>query len=721
MKTTLLIIASFFISMTVLSQSKIHGVVLDNRNEPVVGANIYLKDTYDGATSSVDGSFSFETEESGKFTLTISFIGFKTYESEIELPIADRKIDVKLIESINKIDGVVISAGTFEASDERKAVQLKPLDVVTTAGALGDVVGALQTLPGATTVGESGRLFVRGGESRETQTFIDGIMVQNPYNSTIPNLPTRGRYSPLLFKGTSFSTGGYSAEYGQALSSALVLSSKDMPTQDKTDISVMAVGADISQVKKFENSALIGKVEYTNLAPLFSVVHQDVQWEKEPETISGMLSYRQKISENGLLKLYSNYGHSKFSLFRTEVGEAAQSLIELINDNAYLNVSYSDILNKKWSMKTGVSYGYNKDKVQLGADNLTEINQGSHIKTAMFYDASERVSVKFGAELLHQNFDELFEESATFEEFSTAFKENIYSAFGEADLFASNRLVFRAGARLEHSTLLGETQLSPRASMAFKASDESQFSFAYGRFYQLPSNGDFRFTQDLEFERAHHYILNYQIMKNERTFRAEAYYKDYDRLVKFDSQNPFDIAKIDNSGYGYARGIDLWWRDRKSIKNADFWISYSLLDTERNYRGYPESATPSFAAKHNIAVVYKHFVADLKSQIGFAYKVASGRPYDNPNTDGFNNEKTKTYNTLNLNWSYLHRSNIIIHGEVSNVLGTNNIFGYEYAASPDNNGVFAERAVMPPAPRFIFVGLFITLSKDNKANQIDSL
>ena len=135
----------------------------------------------------------------------------------------------------------MLSTGTFEAGAESRVTALKPLDVVTTASALGDFLGALQTLPGTSTVGEDGRLFVRGGGADETQIFIDGIRVFAPYTPTANNIPTRGRFSPFLFKGISFSTGGYSAEYGQALSGVLKLNTIDEPDQEKTDISLMTL------------------------------------------------------------------------------------------------------------------------------------------------------------------------------------------------------------------------------------------------------------------------------------------------------------------------------------------------------------------------------------------------------------------------------------------------------------------------------------------------
>ncbi|MEJ7665878.1 MAG: hypothetical protein WKG07_43365 [Hymenobacter sp.] len=57
----------------------------------------------------------------------------------------------------------MITGGAFEASDERRAAVLKPLDMLTTAGANADIAAALNTLPGTTRVGEEGKLFVRGG------------------------------------------------------------------------------------------------------------------------------------------------------------------------------------------------------------------------------------------------------------------------------------------------------------------------------------------------------------------------------------------------------------------------------------------------------------------------------------------------------------------------------------------------------------------------------
>jgi outer membrane cobalamin receptor len=165
----------------------------------------------------------------------------------------------------------------------------------------------------------------------------------------------------------------------------------------------------------------------------------------------------------------------------------------------------------------------------------------------------------------------------------------------------------------------------------------------------------------------------------------------------------------------------LFWRDSKSIKNIDYWVSYSYLDSERDYRNYPMQAQPNFVNTHNLSVVGKYWIADWKSQIGFSYTFASGRTYTNPNEVGFLNAKTKAYSSLSLNWAYLISQQKILYLSINNALGYKNINGYQYANTPDINGDFARRAIRPAADQFFFVGFFWTISEDKKSNQLDNL
>ncbi|GAB1351209.1 hypothetical protein MASR1M107_34240 [Ignavibacteriales bacterium] len=163
MKYLLLIL---LLPFTLFSQTKISGVIRSSQGELLTGANIFIKGSYDGASSDVK-RYRFTTTETGEQILIASYIGYKTKESKILLDEKPLTFEIKLDPDAKIMKQVTISAGSFEASDERKSVVLKPLDILTTAGATGDLSGALNTLPGTSQVGEQEGLFVRGGSSQK--------------------------------------------------------------------------------------------------------------------------------------------------------------------------------------------------------------------------------------------------------------------------------------------------------------------------------------------------------------------------------------------------------------------------------------------------------------------------------------------------------------------------------------------------------------------------
>lgn len=706
-------------AVTCFSQTTITGKVIDNNDEPIPGANIVIEDTYDGTSSDADGSFSFVTEEKGSKKLVVSSLGYAPVQFIVELNGTSISLSPSLREEINQLEAVEISAGSFTAGEEHRRTILKALDIATTAGATADIAGALNTLPGTQKVGESGRLFVRGGDGNETRTFIDGMAVLDAYGPAAPNAPSRGRFLPFMFKGTSFSTGGYSSEYGQALSSVLVLNSKDKAEMNQTDIGILSIGADVAHTQVWDKASWTGKVQYTNIRPYFGLINQRIDWIDAPLSLEGSTAFRQKIGKDGMFKFFGNFNRSNFSLYNHDILDATKKQrYELANNYTYGNASYSDVLNDKWNVRGGLSYTVNENKTHIEKRPLTESEKGIHGKFVAEHSMSDRVEVKLGSEVISRTYEASRTDSVTSAFLKQSFDESIVAPFGEAELYASNRFVTRVGARVEYSSLIEKLSVDPRVSIAYKPGRNGQFSFAYGTFRQSPKNQYVRADHRLASEKAEHFILNYQIINDNRTFRLETYYKRYDKLVKFADRN---ARLLNNDGRGFARGIEFFWRDSKSLKNVDYWISYSYLDTKRNYLNFPYSAAPSFSSKHNVSVVYKHFINELKSQVGFTYSYSSGRPYNDPNEELFNSKKTPSYQDLSVNISYLPRSFLILYVSCTNVLGRDNVFGYEYSDRQNAEGVFQRRAVQQAAKRFLFVGVFITLSKNKSVNQLPNL
>ncbi|WP_222984534.1 TonB-dependent receptor [Flagellimonas meishanensis] len=712
--------SSLFFVINLHAQTDISGLVTDMKGNSIAGANVYLEGTYDGASTDENGYFSFATTETGTQTLVVSML---SYEPHYELGDVNylNALKIALVESINTLTGVTLTAGTFEAGDNSKVSVLKPLDIVTTAGAVGDFVGALQTLPGTTTVNEDGRLFVRGGDASETQVFVDGLRVFQPFNATANNIPTRGRFSPFLFKGITFSTGGYSAEYGQALSSVLLLNTSDVPVQEKTDVSAMSVGAGLGHTKIWGDQSLSLNTSYINLAPYESLIPstQGVRWNSPYESISGEAVFRSK-GDRSMFKFYTAFNHAELDIEQEDINFVDFVRFQLTNDNLYVNSSYKHFFENDWSMTVGASVTWDTNDIVLLGDTIETRETAMHAKVKLHKSFSSRLELDMGSELFVVDYeDTLF--SSEGQLFGSGFNDELWAGFAETNIFFNNQLAMKVGTRGEYSSLLANFTISPRVSLAYKPGEKGQFSLAYGDFYQNPRNEVLKFDETPVSERTSHYILNYQYLDNGKTFRAEAYFKDYHNLVKHDTQQPQFNSIFDNNGSGYATGLDIFWRDNKSVKNLDYWLSYSYLDTERDFRDFTERATPNFAPRHNASLVTKYWVDDLRSQVGFSYSFASGRPYNNPNTPEFMAEKTKAFNSLSFNWAYLIDQQKILYFSVNNVLGFNNVNNYQYADVPNANGIFDRRAIRPAADSFFFVGFFWTISSDGKSNQLDNL
>ncbi|MDF1548533.1 MAG: TonB-dependent receptor [Bacteroidales bacterium] len=301
MKKIVLIIASLTLSLNLIGQFIVKGVVLDSKDEPIAGANVYLKNTYDGTSTDSLGGFSFETSETGKQTLVVSFIGMKAVEKELELSHDYLNLQIQLKDDDSELQTIVISAGAFETGETVKSLVLKPMDIATTPSAVGDIYGALSSLPGSQIVGNEGGLFVRGGEGYETKTFVDGMPVVRPYMAKMPDIATRSNFSPLLFSGTVFSTGGYSAEFGQALSSALNLNTVGIANATESSLMLMSVGLNASHTQRWERSSLSVSLDYNDMGLYYPLVRKNMEWNRYPFRAGGTALYRMKHGKYGMV------------------------------------------------------------------------------------------------------------------------------------------------------------------------------------------------------------------------------------------------------------------------------------------------------------------------------------------------------------------------------------------------------------------------------------
>ena len=745
---TLLIL---ILGLSANAQIKITGKITDNKGKPVSGVSIALKNTYDGATSDSLGNFSFTTTEKGKQTLETSIIGYKPFEQEINIESANITLNLSMKELVTELKAVIISAGSFVASDKTKGAVLSALDIVTTPSANGDVTSAFKSLPGTQQVGESEGLFVRGGSATESKIYMDGNLVNNFFYSSTPGIAQRGRFNPFLFKGTIFSTGGYSALYGQALSSALILESKDLPEKTEADlaISVIGVGGGIQHLAKDKKSSWGVSYNYTNLWLGFAINKQKQDFFQIPVYHQGDANFRIKTKSGGFIKYYGYISANKTGFRSSDIDSIVlKDAFSIENLNTYQNINWRENFGMGWKLTTGISYSTNKDDIineLQDANNQKQVINNPSFYAFKNFKLNNRAQyaqarfvldkklnglnvIRFGADYFYSK------EKSTYtlydgSKFTESVTDNLESVFAEADVFITNSLAAKIGGRVEHSQVVNKWNVAPRLSVAYKFPDNSQASFAYGLFYQNPERKYLPTIASIDYSRAAHYILQYQKISNARTFRVEAFYKKYTDLYKTSTSPTGREVATNNNGFGHATGLEFFFRDKKTFKNVDYWISYSYLDTKRDFLNYPQAITPSFAANHTAAFVVKKFVLPWKTGFNLSYNFATGRPYYHFAYDNIRSKyiiadagKTINYNSMSFSVNYLPsigkknpKAFVVWVLGINNVLGQKQVFNYNY-----NNAGTRKEPVTPPSKRFIYIGCFLSFGIDRTQDAINN-
>ncbi|MCL8536146.1 TonB-dependent receptor [Chryseobacterium gallinarum] len=739
----ILLLIFFLAFMMGYTQIKISGKVIF-KNKGINEVNVTLKNTYDGATTDAQGNFSFETAEKGTHILTFTHPKYEEVEKSINIDSQEIIVSVQLKEQISEIDAVVVSAGSIEASDRKRATALlTPIDIYTTAGADGQISSALNYLPGVQKVGESEGLFIRGGTATESKIFMDGSLINNYFSNSIPGIAGRDQFNTSLFKGNIFSSGGYSALYGQALSGALMLESVDLPDQSSYNFGVSPIflSAGFQKLGNNKNYSYGASAGYSLLSLMQKVFNFNTNFISAPQGLNSDFNFRIKTKSGGFFKYYGMYNSNTMGV-KTESLESGYdfALVRLKGQNTYHNLSFRQKFGK-YLFNAGTSYAYNRsdlkfstetDNVESGQTRLLTDGNYINFKAVLERRINKISAVRGGFEL--NNADE----KLSFEAVNKHYKDLISSAFIETDLGFSNALSAKIGIRAENSSFLDKSNIAPRFALAYRFAKDWTTSFAYGLFYQNPESRYINGPAYLGFQKSQHYIFQIQRSSEGRSLRFEAFYKKYDDLIKTftitpgKEQNQQILTAFSNDGYGYAKGLELFWRDnKKTFENIDYWITYSFLDSKRDFLNYPVSLKPGFAAEHTLSAVLKRFIPEWKMGVNLSYTYAKGRPYydivttvDNATPVNYirNEGRLKDYNALNFSINYLPnlgkkgaKAFTVFVLSISNILGSKNVYGYNFSVDGSRSS-----AVVPPVNTFVFVGAFISFGVDKTQDAINN-
>ena len=701
-------------SLNISAQSIIKGKVTDAKGIPVPFASVFIKNSMIGATTDTLGMYSLKIKDTGNVVLVTTSIGYDS--TSVSLNIESGKeynTNLKLKERTGTLDEVVVSAGAFDANNDRKVAVLRPMDIYTTAGGGGDIVGAIQTLPGAQRVSDQSGLFVRGGDATEGTTIVDGMVMQNAFMSGVPGIAQRSRFSAYQFKGVSFSSGGYSSRYGEALSGVLELNTNDLAEKTSLTANINQAGLSGSAAKLFKRQSIDGTFSYTNLQPFYQFAKTNFNFYQPPVGLGGTARWVWTNSKNDILKLSVNTSNYKSGTDVMNPLKTDTTLrFDLKNTYAIGNLYFRHFINDKTYSTFASSFSSNEDNIKWGTSPYDKKDWRAQGRGEILSQVSKNIFGFVGAEV------QRFSVNQTYDTLKYKYDETQVAGYAEGEWKPVRWFGLKVGARYEYSQLLNKSNFAPRYSAALRLKKYGQLAFAGGIFYQTAADKYLLVGDRPNFQQAIHSIVNYQYTNEERTFRIEGYYKSYNQLVK-ELQGPYNpnpyriiTSPVDNSGYGYVQGIDVFWRDKTTVKHLDYWISYSYVDTKRLYENFPVSATPNFISNHNLNVVTKYAIGNTGFNLSATYSYASGRRYYDPKSSDFFGGQAPDYHNLAVTLNYMFTTKKlfgVFYVSCDNITNHKNVLGYRYSYPS-----YDKTPILPAMYRAVFAGVMLSLTPFKK-------
>jgi vitamin B12 transporter len=713
-KIVFLLIAS---SCLILAQKTtvIEGTVKDENNNPLPFVNVFLLNSSDGGMSAGNGTFLFRTSLTGKATLIASIVGYKKYSKELDLrPARKISINIELNEDAIKLKETLVTASSY-GSEKEKGLVISRIDILTTPGGATDIYQSLKTLPGLTQVSESAELYVRGGDPLETITMVNQSVMYHPFTFESSYGGIFSNLDQSAVKSMYFTSGGFSAKYGNALSGVLDIETKNQPESSRASVGMSLASGNVTAeiVVDPEKFGLYFDARENFTKPIFWLNGGMGRLTVTPNSKNFTGGAVYNYSKTGRLKFFTIIADDEQGV-KVERAEYNGTFNGNTN-NIFFNIQNTDIVFDNVIMKNSVSYNMYSNKWLLG---VLDIERADYVYAARSdFEMALGMSMRLiaGGELENreicytgqvpaENYD--IRQDAPFLTIDTRFNGThcgLYDELQTANLFGLSQLSATAGVRYDNFTTLQVHWFDPRMSIGYKIDDNSSLRFAAGIFREVPDPRLFNpidGNPHLKPMKAEHLIGSYDYMlSDQNSFRIEVYRKNYKDLPLNN-----ETLNYDNSGYGYADGIDCIFKGEFPF-GINGWISYGYINTKRYWMDYDYLTSSGFDITHNIALVAKYSVSE-KLQVGLTAKYATGQPYTpvvgsiyrnnlniyEPIYAATNSSRYPDYKRVDLRWTYFgqlfQQYSLIVYLEGLNILNFKNLFGYSY--SPD----YQERKVI---------------------------
>jgi hypothetical protein len=691
------ILLSFFLftSLNTFGQEKytLSGTISDlSTKETLFGVNVFIKESKTGITTNEYGFYSI-TLPKGEYSISITYLGYKTIEEKISLT-QNIKKNFLITESSQMLDEVVVIENKKRV-DIRKpemsvnklsAQQIKQMPVV-----LGevDVLKSILTLPGVTNAGEGQSGFnVRGGSADQNLVLLDEATIYN----TSHLFGFFSVFNTDAIKDLKLYKGGIPAKYGGRLSSVLDIYQKE---GNRTSFHANGGIGLISSRLLIEGPIAKDKASFL-VAGRGSYAHLFLKLADNPNSayfydLNTKLSY--SFDEKNSFYLSGYFGRDLFNInqnFVNTYGNATLNLRwnHLFSDKLFSNLSliYSnyyygltlDFIGFNWdsgiknynikydfkhylSDKLKLSYGANAQYYDFNPGKIVPNNENSSIiatqldkkyalEPAFYIDAEQQITknLTINAGLRYSLFYRLGGQTINLYQNNQAVTFNsLFQIYEKATPIGTRRFG-------TNETIASFDFLEPRIALSYVLNDNQSIKLSYNRMAQYlhlitntqsptpldiwaPSD-NFLKPQTLN-QIAAGYFQNFN--EDSYSIEVEAFYKKINnRLDYIDGADLIAnnaIEQVVLSGEARAYGLELLFR--KNEGKLTGWLAYTLSRSEQRTPGRTAEETginngdwykTGFDKTHNLSITSTYELSN-RWKLGSIFALQTGQPVTFPN------------------------------------------------------------------------------------------
>lgn len=672
-------------------KSTLKGQVFDNEKQPVIGANVFIKELATGAVTDINGKYALEIPN-GNYTVAISYVGFKNQEKNITVS-DDVTINFNIDSDSQQLGEVIVmnNKAVDVKATQMSVNKLSMQEIKKIPVAMGepDPLKSILTLPGVTNAGEASSGFnVRGGAADQNLILLDGA----PVYADSHMFGFFSIFNADVVSGLDLYKGGIPSKFGGRVSSVLDV------TQQTGDFNEYKVNGGIGiissrllvqgPIQKDKSSFILsGRTSYAHLFLKLADNNNSAMF----YDLNAKLNYR--FDANNTLAFSGYFGNDIFDIndrFASTYGSTMGILSwkhkfsDQLNSN--LSAFYSDyrfnleipIESFKWESNIssyGLKYNWNyqpseKFKINYGIDglyynfnpgvvqptksdsqfNYTQLDKKYALETSAFVDFENQITEKltFRYGLRYSTFFRLgSEEITTYENGQSVVYNPLYKIYEEGT--PTGTVSYKKGSAI--STF---NNFEPRAALSFAFNDNTSVKASYNRMAQyihilsntqspLPMSiwtpsGPFTKPQLLD-QYAMGYFKNFR--DGDYSLETELFYKKVQNRIDYiDGAEVLannNIEQVILNGKARSYGLELLFR--KNTGRFTGWVSYTLSRAEQKTAGRT-AEEPGIAngdwylsgydKLHNLSIVGSYEL-NPKWSFNGNFTLQSGQPVTYPN------------------------------------------------------------------------------------------